>query len=633
MTSADATTQKEFTEFSSISHPQQAIEGGENRTATPLKEAIKTLKELLAQEEENPTTSLKQATPKARTIARKLHRQLQSKAVTEKGQDHLKLFTPIIDTKKILKRQKLSEHATSIIESVEIDTELLNKASNMKNTVEKKHNSTAIAIADEQLYDSWKSDLSAKFYTMYVEDENDLASVTQYEEIRFIPGDNDRLTRAAEEMEQTIIIRNPSSQSDVAPELITDLVTTQEEAIRALNRLSEQIPFSAEIPENTDIDSRNVTPETLESKAANIAEQVEALINEEVEHAQFSGKNILSILKENNSILDALEDAKRDEIISKKNKLIKAVNEETGIDITTVITVTNQGSVNVDEKELHKHKQALSTRQQASAFERKQKLATQAKEFTEQIPKIVEELTLTDSIMALGRFIKENELHKPRIEDTPSMSFCQGRNMDLDRPAPVEYHYGGQDNVTVITGANSGGKTTLLELLIQIQTLAQSGLYVPARDAVVGITETMYYFSKNKGSAGAGAFEQLLKQFARISESSGERTLIYADEIESVTEPDIAAKIINTIISTVKQERKSSMVLVTHMGKELSQLETEARFDGIQAKGLDKDFNLIVERNPVIGCIARSTPQLIIERLAKTQDNGFYRELHEKIKS
>ncbi|MFP4118713.1 MAG: MutS-related protein [Candidatus Woesearchaeota archaeon] len=631
MTFADASEQKQFPEFtaSPFQDEHSPEEEPEVRT-TRLEDARKLLKTLLEKQDE--CQSMKLTTPKARTIAKKLHRQLQNKAVTEQGKEHLKLFSPIQEEEQILSRQRLNAYASELARETEIDKEWLEQASTLKEQVEKKHTATAIAIGDEKLYDSWKSDLSSKFYTIYVENENDLSSVSQYEEIRFVPGENNRLTRLAEELEQTIIIRNPSEIQDIAPEFITDLISMQEEAIEALKHLETRIPFSTKIPEITDTENKNISPEELESKASKVAEQVEELINKEVEHAQFSGKNILNILKKNNSILDALDEKIREEIISRKNKLIKEFKEDTGIDITTVITITNQGSVNIDEKELHKYKQFLVTREQASAFERKQELAAQGKIFTESIPSIREELALTDSITALGQFLNENELYRPRLESTPSMSFCQGRNMDLDKAAPVEYHYGRQDNVTVITGANSGGKTTLLELLIQIQILAQSGLYVPARDAIVGITDSMHYFSKNKGSAGAGAFEHLLKQFASISEATEERTLIYADEIESVTEPDIAAQIINTIITTVKEENKSSMVLVTHMGKELAELGTPARFDGIQAKGLDKDFNLIVERNPVIGCIARSTPQLIIERLAKIKENKFYRELHEKIK-
>ena len=41
----------------------------------------------------------------------------------------------------------------------------------------------------------------------------------------------------------------------------------------------------------------------------------------------------------------------------------------------------------------------------------------------------------------------------------------------------------------------------------------------------------------------------------------------------------------------------------------------KARVDGIEAKGLDEELELIVDRVPRIGIPARSTPELILKRL------------------
>ena len=55
--------------------------------------------------------------------------------------------------------------------------------------------------------------------------------------------------------------------------------------------------------------------------------------------------------------------------------------------------------------------------------------------------------------------------------------------------------------------------------------------------------DELYYFAKNKGSPNKGAFETLLTQMSKIS--GDKNILILADEIESVTEPGIAGKIIS----------------------------------------------------------------------------------------
>jgi len=61
-------------------------------------------------------------------------------------------------------------------------------------------------------------------------------------------------------------------------------------------------------------------------------------------------------------------------------------------------------------------------------------------------------------------------------------------------------------------------------------------------------------------------------------------------------------------------------------------LPNGARIDGIEAKGLDDRNELIVDHNPVIGRLASSTPELIVEKMAKTSDKDYFRYLNEYLK-
>ncbi len=54
------------------------------------------------------------------------------------------------------------------------------------------------------------------------------------------------------------------------------------------------------------------------------------------------------------------------------------------------------------------------------------------------------------------------------------------------------------------------------------------------------------------------------------------------------------------------------------------------RVDGIEARGLDKNLNLIVDRNPRYNYVAKSTPELIVERLVK-QANGVERDFYQRL--
>jgi hypothetical protein len=67
------------------------------------------------------------------------------------------------------------------------------------------------------------------------------------------------------------------------------------------------------------------------------------------------------------------------------------------------------------------------------------------------------------------------------------------------------------------------------------------------------------------------------------------------------------------------------LIIATHLGHEIQNILPEkTRIDGIEAKGLDKDFNLIVDHNPVLGKLASSTPELIVERMANSQMKDYF---------
>src|SRR5687768_9317561 len=58
--------------------------------------------------------------------------------------------------------------------------------------------------------------------------------------------------------------------------------------------------------------------------------------------------------------------------------------------------------------------------------------------------------------------------------------------------------------------------------------------------------------------------------------------------------------------------------------------EGQIRVDGIEATGLDDQWRLVVDRTPRMGHFARSTPELIVQRLAATAkgpDQALYADL------
>ena len=83
------------------------------------------------------------------------------------------------------------------------------------------------------------------------------------------------------------------------------------------------------------------------------------------------------------------------------------------------------------------------------------------------------------------------------------------------------------------------------------------------------------------------------------------------------------AKIIAGILSAASSNKETTMVLVTHLAPILSEMpDKDVRIDGIEAKGLDENMELIVDRTPKRNYLARSTPELIVKRLIESENDS-----------
>lgn len=230
---------------------------------------------------------------------------------------------------------------------------------------------------------------------------------------------------------------------------------------------------------------------------------------------------------------------------------------------------------------------------------------------------------------------------EPDFEDSKKESVFfdmkNGRNLflsskyDLESVVPVSYDV---KNAVLLSGVNSGGKTTLLELVGQCLILAHMGFPVPAEHFEFSPIEEFYYFGKSKGTLDAGAFETTLKNFSIVSKSNGTRRAVFADELESITEPGASAKIIGGLLETFCENGGTLSLFVSHLAESiLENCDISLRVDGIDADGLDENLNLIINRNPVKNHIAKSTPELIVEKLFLTstgEESEFYGRLKAK---
>ncbi len=284
--------------------------------------------------------------------------------------------------------------------------------------------------------------------------------------------------------------------------------------------------------------------------------------------------------------------------------------------------------VRIDEQELENFLKVQDANEHTDFAEKIKKNSEILKKVPEKIDRLNELLLIYDFIAGASKFIEENGKNWPEI--SKELKIENTKNIFLENAQSISFYLNENEKCSILTGANSGGKTTLIEHIIQIISLFNIGLPVNGSISIPIFSE-VYYFAKNKGSANKGAFENLLVQMSGIN--PGKNTLILADEIEAVTEPGVAGKIISAT-SQYFIDKNCFLVIATHLGYEIKKVLPErARIDGIEAKGLNKDNELIVDHNPVIGRLANSTPELIVEKLANTEEHDYFKYLNKYLKN
>ncbi len=245
----------------------------------------------------------------------------------------------------------------------------------------------------------------------------------------------------------------------------------------------------------------------------------------------------------------------------------------------------------------------------------------------------VRALIIIDQWLTIARWAKHNLCTMPELVEH-GVWVKEGRHLLLGIEAdPVTYglgkaaEKGDKQPLALLTGANSGGKTTLLELLAHTCILAHMGLPVPAKQARVGNVDALHILAKAGGTQSAGALEQTLVELANVV-SDPTPKLILADELEAITEPGAGARIIAGMLIAARSQPDTSMMLVTHLAPAIIKAsgQDDFRVDGIEARGLDSNLELIVDRTPIRNHLARSTPELIVKRLVE-RSNGHAKAL------
>ncbi|WP_297535377.1 endonuclease MutS2 [Thermococcus sp.] len=441
------------------------------------------------------------------------------------------------------------------------------------------------------------------------------------------------------------------SPADVAPELYVLPLWEARETLEALGRIGEitgSKSVAGELLSALSEFEGVVKRASLLDSLDEIVLEKERALNEEISRKlesfslTLSGRELLDFLSQlragNYEAIFRHFGSVEEEILNLIARAEEELSEKFGVDVE-LFSREELYPVSVSPERIEELRNVL---ERELAVERYIKAREILERVHHLIPRLREELRKAeelDFLQAVKDFAEGFTFPEPW---EGGFAFLRGRHLFIENPQPVSYVVGrkpedfsvptsenvGNERVVILTGANSGGKTSLLELIAQVGILFHMGFPVPAERAWLEPLEEIFLFKRKRSVYGAGAFETALRSFVRALRKPG-RKLLLIDEFEAITEPGAAVKIIGELLK-VAHEEGFYVVIVSHLGEDLKRELPFARVDGIEAKGLDENLNLIVDRQPVFGKLGRSTPELIVERLAK-KSRGAERRIYERI--
>lgn len=246
---------------------------------------------------------------------------------------------------------------------------------------------------------------------------------------------------------------------------------------------------------------------------------------------------------------------------------------------------------------------------------------------------VADEIANTDVVCSLAQAAIVHNWIKPEIEDSTVFEIKDGRHPVVENHLPTgefipndSYLSANDDgpSFALITGPNMAGKSTYLRQNALIALLAQTGSFVPATKARIGIVDRIFcrVGASDNLAKGESTFLVEMTETANILHAATNRSLVIMDEVGRGTSTEDGLAIARAVSEYLLDTVKCKTFFATHY-HELSRMEHE-RLTMLCMDVLEKDGSVVFLRKVKQGVTENSygihvaklagIPETVIER-------------------
>jgi len=233
----------------------------------------------------------------------------------------------------------------------------------------------------------------------------------------------------------------------------------------------------------------------------------------------------------------------------------------------------------------------------------------------EEILEIKEILERLDFIDAKTTYSVNKKCIVPKIINKEYLKLVEARHplIDENTVVPINFELGNPENIMLITGPNTGGKTVTLKVAGLLTIMALSGIPIPANEK----TEIGYFHNVLADIGDEQSLEQNLSSFSGhvskikdIIENANSKSLVLMDELGSGTDPMEGAAFAMAIIDYLNKKHVTS-IITTHY----SEVKAYAfNTTGIKSASMEFDVETLSPTYKLLEGIPGESNALIIAR-------------------
>ncbi|MDD2246006.1 MAG: DNA mismatch repair protein MutS [Proteiniphilum sp.] len=207
-----------------------------------------------------------------------------------------------------------------------------------------------------------------------------------------------------------------------------------------------------------------------------------------------------------------------------------------------------------------------------------------------------------DCLLSYANVAKQNRYMRPEINETDVIDIKEGRHPVIERQLPPDEPFIANDvyldrdsqQIIIITGPNMAGKSALLRQTALITLMAQTGSFVPAESAKIGLVDKIFtrVGASDNISLGESTFMVEMNEAANILNNLSDRSLILFDELGRGTSTydgiSIAWAIVEYIHENPKARAKTLFATHYHELNEMEKTFKRIRNYNVAVKEIDK---------------------------------------------